>query len=225
MIESFRRALRSRLPALLLAALAGGGCSRGAQVDSTWLEGVPPGQSFGNFLVVGFTSDFNVRCRFERAMAATLRGEGVKATASCAEMSMDDPLTKDSLLPVVARLGADAVLVTELVDRRLGVEQGGTAEARGEAYWKATGYGWAYDYHHPGAFGVPVTFVDLAVEEPAFTLLRTTTVASFVYETREAKRLFAIRTTAKNAETREAVLDEVTMGVVERLKRDGLLRR
>lgn len=219
------RASACRLTLLLVAAFVAGGCTRGAEVDSTWLEGVPRNQAFGNYLVLGFTTDFNVRCRFERAMAATLRADGVKATASCAEMSMNDPLTKESLLPVVRRLGADAVLATELVDRKLSVQQGGTDEARGEVYWKATGYGWAYDYYHPGAFGVPVTYVDQTVEEPAFTLQRTTTIASYVYETVGATRVYAMKTTAHKAETREAVLDVVTMGVAERLKRDGLLRR
>lgn len=225
MSQSFRRAVRLPLPVLLLAALVAGGCSRGAQVESTWLEEVPRGQSFGNWLVVGVTTDFNVRCRYERAMAATLRGTGVKATASCAELSMNDPLVKETLVPVVARLGNDAVLVTELVDRKIAVEQGGTDEARGEAYWKATGYGWAYDYYYPGAFGLPVTYVEFTAEDPAFTLRRTTVIASFVYETREAQRLYAMKVTAKDAESREAVLDVVTMGVAERLQGEGLLRR
>lgn len=224
--------LQCRMPApftrpalVLLALLALGGCTRGAQVESTWLEGVPRNQAFGNFLVLGVTSDFNVRCRFERALAGTLRDAGVKATASCAQMTSKDPITKETLVPIVAKLGADAVLATELVDRKIGALEGGTDEARGEAYWKATGTAWAYDYYYPGAFGVPVTYVEQTVEEPAFTLLRTTTIATFVYETREAKRVYAMKTTANRAETREAVLDMVTLGVAERLARDGLLRK
>lgn len=79
-----------------------GACTRPVAVESTWLEGVPRDQRFSNVLIVGVTPNFNVRCRFERAMAASLRNANVKATASCSVMDMKDPLTKEGVTPVVA---------------------------------------------------------------------------------------------------------------------------
>jgi hypothetical protein len=221
----FRRLTRPFTRAALLVAtglLAA--CTRGVEIESTWLDEVPRNQSFSNVLVVGVTPNFNLRCRFERAMAASLRSASVKATASCAEMSMTDPLTREGITPVVVALGADSVLTTELVDGTAKLVEGGTDEARGEAYAKATGYGYAYGYGHYGSYGLPVTYVEFTAEDPTFTLQRTVLIASYVYETRNASRVYALQTTARDKQSREEVLDVVTFGVAERLRRDGLMR-
>lgn len=200
------------------------GCTRPVTVESTWPEGVPRNQSFKNLLVVGVTTNYNTRCRFERLMAASLRSKTVKATASCAEMREKDPLTKDGLIPVVAATGADAVLVTELLGAKAKVVEGGTAEARGKAYYKPTGYGYAYNYSYYGAYGLPVTYVDFTVEQAEFTLERTVSIATNLFETRNASLVYSLDTTANDCESRDEVLDVITLGIADRLHRDGLVR-
>ena len=200
------------------------GCTRAVQVESTWPEGVPSEQSFKNVLVVGVTTSYNLRCRFERIMAASLRSDTVKATASCSLMSSKDPLTRDGVIPIVAATGADAVLVTELLGGKARMVEGGTSEARGKAYYKPTGYGYAYNYSYYGAFGLPVTYVDFTAEQSAFTLERSVAIATNLYETRDARLVYSMQTTANDMESREEVLDVVTLSVAERLRHDGLVR-
>jgi hypothetical protein len=221
--------MSSRWPLLLLIpfALAIGllaGCTRQVTVESTWPENVPRNQSFSNVLVVGLSTNYSLRCRFERLMAASLRSKSVKATASCAEMTSKDPLTKDGLLPIVASTGADAVLVTELLGGSAKMVEGGSSENRSKAYYKPTGYGYAYNYSYYGSYGLPVTYVDFTAEQSAFALQRTVAIATNLFETRNASLVYAMETTARDCESRDEVLDVITLGVADRLRQDGLVR-
>ena len=217
---------RARLGSSALLAIGWlAGCAmRPVTVDSLWAEGAPQDQSYANLLIVGLTPDRDVRCRFEQSMTAALRYNGVSATSSCAEMRPEEPLTKDGIIPVVAATGADAVLVTELLDRQVDVVEGGDEETRGEAYYKPIGYGYAYRYpSYYGSYGLPVTYVEFTAEQSAFTLQRSVVVASNLYATRDASLVYSMQVTAENQKSREDVLAVVRDGVVERLRRDGLV--
>lgn len=215
-------------PRLLFSAvLAFGllaGCTRPVQVESTWSEVAQRNESFRNVLVVGVTTSYNLRCRFERIMAAALRSDTVEATTSCAQLTSKDPLTRDTIVPLVAATGADAVLVTELLGAKAGLVEGGSEEARGKAYYKPTGYGYAYNYSYYGAFGLPVTYVDFTAESAAFSLERSVAIATNLFRVQDAAMLYSLHTTVNDATSREEVLEGVTIGVSEQLRRDGLLR-
>ncbi len=210
--------------ALLAIGLLAGCTMRPVTVESLWAEGAPRDQSFTNLLIVGLTPDRDVRCRFEQSMTAVLRDNGVTATSSCAAMQPEDPLTKDGIIPVVAATGADAVLVTELLDRQVDLVEGGDDETRGEAYYKPIGYGYAYRYPaYYGSYGLPVTYVGFTAEQSAFTLQRTVVVASNLYATRDASLVYSLQVTAENQKSREDVLAVVRDGIVDQLRRDGLV--
>ena len=213
--------LRTLLLVAVLATLSA--CSRATQVDGAWAEKVPRDQTFGKVLVVGVSPAYNTRCRFERMLMDALNSNGVRALTSCASMTSKDPLSRDAIIEVVKATGADAVLATRLVDGNIGVKEGGTDEARGEAYYKPIGYGYAYDAYY-GAYGMPVTYVDFVAEAPTLTVRRSVVISSNLYETKGAALVYTLDTVAKNAQSREEIIEVVTTAIGEQLRRDGLVR-
>ena len=202
------------------------GCAmRPVKVESQWTEEAFRGHSFHDLLIVGVSPNYNIRCNYERFVAAQLRGPGIKATASCSYLDSTDPLTVAAVIPVVRKIHADAVLVTELIGRENNVVEGGSSETRGAAYYKPVGYG--YGYRHPyyggyGSFGLPVTYVEFNAEQSAFALETSVVVASNLYETGKATRVYSIQVTAKN-QSRDGVLHSLSTAVADRLHRDGLV--
>ena len=148
---------------IIVLATALAACTRPTTVESSWSEGVPRNQTFGKVLVVGVTPNYTTRCRFERMMMDSLNTNGVRSLTSCSRMKSSDPLTRDAVIAAVGESGADAVFATRLVDGKINVKEGGTDEARGEAYVKPVGYG--YDSYY-GGYGMPVTYVNFVAEAP-----------------------------------------------------------
>jgi hypothetical protein len=211
-------------PLLLLAgALALAACSASTKVDGAWAENASRDQSFGKVLLVGVSPAYNTRCRFERMLMNEMNANGVRSITSCASMSSKDPLSRDAIVEVVKATGADAVLATRLVDGNIAVKEGGTDEARGEAYYKPLGYGYAYDAYY-GSYGMPVTYVDFVAEDPQLTVRRNVVISSNLYETKDAALVYTLDTVAKNAQSREEIIELVTTAIGERLRRDGLVR-
>ena len=204
-------------------ALLTGCAMRPVITESMWVEGASRNQSFHELLIVGVSPNYNIRCNYERFVAAQLRGPGVKATASCSYLDSTDPLTVAAVVPVVRKIRADAVLVTELIGRTNDVVEGGRSETRGAAYYKPVGYGYGSPYYGGyGSFGLPVTYVEFNAEQSAFALETSVVVASNLYETDKATRVYSIQVTAKN-QSRDGVLHSLSTAVADRLHRDGLV--
>ncbi len=208
----------------LAAALLLSACTKPVSVESKWSEEAAGNERFDNFLVVGVTLDYNIRCRYERMMAARLRESGVKATSTCDFMDPEDPLTEEGVQPALEKTAADVVLVTELLGKHAEVVEGGTNEARGEAYYKPIGYGYAYRYPYYGGYGlpVPVTYVDFRVEKPVFEIEASVAIASNLFETERGDLIYSVQTTAHKRRTREEVLDVITAGTAKRLRWAGI---
>ncbi|MDJ0929248.1 MAG: hypothetical protein QNJ73_16540 [Gammaproteobacteria bacterium] len=210
-----------------LALLASCAAERPVTVESMWIEGVTRDQQFDNLLIIAVTPNYNPRCNYEILVASFLRTDGVTATASCSHLDSTDPLTVDTVRPIVAELDIDAVLVSELIGRDDEIVEGGSSEQRGEAYYKPIGYGYGYPrpYYYGGyygAFGLPVTYVKFTAEQSAFGLETSVVVASNLFETNDAQRVFSVQVTAEK-QTMDQVLHSVSTGVADRLRRDGLV--
>ncbi len=210
------------LALVLLAAGYLGGCTRPVVVDGAFSEGVARSGGFANLLVVGVSPDVNQRCAFEYSMTANLRSDSVKATASCALMSTKEPITRQAIEQVVATLGADAVLATSLVDYSAVAREGGSADARGGGYYKATDIGYANGYW--GAYGVPVVYAEFQTAPSVFSISGTARISSRLFETRGATLVYSLDTKAKNLQSREMALAGITPAIADQLRRDGLLR-
>jgi hypothetical protein len=210
------------LALVLMAAGYLGGCTRPVVVDGAFSEGVARSGGFANILVVGVSPDVNQRCAFEYSMTANLRSDSVKATASCALMSTKEPITRQAIEQVVATLGADAVLATSLVDYSAVAKEGGSADARGGGYYKATDIGYATGYW--GVYGVPVVYAEFQTAPSVFSISGTARLSSRLFETGGATLVYSLDTKAKNLQSREMALAGITPAIAARLLRDGLVR-
>jgi hypothetical protein len=205
---------------MLAASLAA--CTSSLKLKGEWSESVTDARGFSNVLVVGVSPDRNVRCAFERALAAELRSDTVKATTSCALMAVDAKLSRENIVEVVKSTGVDAVVATSLVAAQGSAREGGSKEERGGGYYKPTAYG--YDYGYYGAYGVPVVYGEFETFPSVLAVSGVVELATNVYETRGAEKVYGMDTRAKNLESRGMALALITPRIAERLREDGVVR-
>ena len=208
------------LTLLGVASLAG--CAQQAQVTSAWQDDAPRNQSFARVLVVGVSPDLNSRCAFEHFMVSRIRSEATAAFASCDVVTKKEPLTRESIDEAIAAKQADAVLATILVSRETDAQTGGSRDTRGGAYYKATGSGYTDGYY--GAYGVPVVYGDFQTSASITTIKTDVRVNSKFYETRGARLIYTLDTSAKNLESRDEGLAAIAAPIADRLRRDKLIR-
>jgi hypothetical protein len=101
---------------LLCAALLTGACASTRLVNQ-WKSPEFSGPPLRKVLVVGVTSQPSVRRVFEDEFAAALRTAGVQAVQSYTVITQDGQAEQAVLEQALAKVGADAVLVTRLVRR------------------------------------------------------------------------------------------------------------
>lgn len=211
------------LGTLLLAAAAGlAGCGSQPKASGAWAEDATRGQAFSRVLVVGVTPNVNQRCPFERMLAGRIRSASTAAFASCDVVTKKDPLTRESIEEAVAAKQADAVLATSLVSREWELEQGGTRDTRGGGMYKATDAGWATGWY--GAYGVPVIYGEFKTAPSALTVQGEIRLTTRVFETKGAKLVYTMDTSAGAIESADQAAHELTMAISERLLKDGLIR-
>jgi hypothetical protein len=215
---------------LLLSSAWLAGCERQVRVESSWQENVPRNQSFTRILVVGISPDPNIRCEFEHFLATQLRSESVAVILSCSKMSINDPLTLESIDKAVADEQADAVLATILVASHIGAKDGGMNETRGDAYYKAVGTGYSTGYHGGyygggfGRYGVPVTYVEFQTAPPITTVSGEVDIASKLFDTSSGTLVYELVTKAHDLQSRDQALATVTAPIAERMRDDGLIK-
>jgi hypothetical protein len=215
---------------LILSSVWLAGCERQVRVESSWQDNVPHNQSFTRILVVGISPDANIRCEFEHFLATQLRSESVAVILSCSKMSINDPLTIESIDKVVAEEQADAVLATILVASHIEAKEGGTNETRGDAYYKATGTGYATGYYGGyygggfGRYGVPVTYVEFQTAPPITTINGAVDITTKLFETSGGTQVYELITTAHDLHSRDQALAMVTAPIAERMRSDGLIK-
>lgn len=71
---------------------------------------------YQKFLVIGLFSKFSVRNKFELELVRQLSELGADAVASTTMMDRGTPLTRQTFLPMVEKIDADAVLITQVAD-------------------------------------------------------------------------------------------------------------
>jgi hypothetical protein len=214
---------RTRLTAALVATLAIlAGCAPALRVRGDFAPDGRPGTTFSHLLVLGVSPDLNQRCAFEQALAASLRSGTVRATMSCEAIDAGRPLTREAVEQAIAKVGADGVLATTLVQSTAKVKEGGSADARGGGYYKATGVG--YDYGYWGAYGVPVVYAEFETAPSVFSISGTVELSTRLFETRNGVLVYSVVTEAKDLPSREMALAEITPAIAGQLQRAALIR-
>ena len=100
--------------ALTLAAVAAG-CAAPTQLTSSWADPAAAGHTYNKIVVVGVTPKTSGRRMYEDAFVHELQSRGVNAVSSYTISG--DKLDKDQAAAKLQEIGADAVLVTRLVDK------------------------------------------------------------------------------------------------------------
>lgn len=215
-----QRAVHAAMLAIMLAlpALTLVGCGASTAVSSAW-EGprttVLPRR---HLLVVGVSPNSRIRRSFEVELARLLGSTATQATPAVKVGAPAAPLDAASVGAMVRGTGADTVLVTRLVSRRVGLE-----ESRGRVGVKT---------QVPANINDSPTLVDLfrleynEYEEPGeITAKSTAVVETSVYDARDGGRLFyRVTTTSEFDEERDDVIAEVAGAIARQLRRDGLVR-
>ncbi len=218
--------LKRVLPIAALALFGGlllAGCgSRQVEVESEWKGDSSEKRAFSRILIVGLTPEYNTRCAFERFMRIEMKETSAVGIPSCDGMKSTEELSREGIERLIRDFNADAVLATSLVSASAEAQEGGTLETQGDAYYKATGYGYWHPYYGP--YGVPVVYGEFKTAPPITTVEGEIEIDSRLYQTSDAKMVYEMTTTARDLESRATGLAEVTAPIVERLKRDGLIR-
>jgi len=211
-----------RAMVLLFSAAAFAGCAQQVRVNGSWQDDVARDQAYTRVLVVGVSPDYNQRCAFETFLALQIRSESTTVITSCRAMSSKDPLTLENIERVIAEHQVDAVLATSLVASKIGAQEGGSSETRGDSYYKAVGIDYWSGYY--GAYGMPVVYGEFQTAPPITTVTGEVEILTKVFETRGATLVYELNTKARDLESRESGLAIITGPIAERLRKDGLVR-
>jgi len=187
-----------------------------AAAKGSWSDNASRDQTFSRVLIVGVSPDLNQRCRFERAMASRIKSEQTEAFVSCDVMPSRTPLTRESIEAAVAEKNADAVFATSLVSKSWEVNEKGTRDTRGDAYYKAT------DAYY-GIYG-GVVAADFRTSAPIMNVKGEAEVTSELYETRGATVVYTVATKVRNISSTGEGLAAVADPIGKRLRKDKLIR-
>jgi len=107
----------ARLTAVAFAAASLVSCAASTQLTSSWADPAAAGRSFKKIVVVGVTPKMTIRRKYEDAFVHELQLRGLTAIPSYNVVAADGKLDKDQAAAKLQEVGADAVLVTRLVDK------------------------------------------------------------------------------------------------------------
>jgi hypothetical protein len=210
---------------LLLAA-----CTPPLKMESGWLPGAQPATPFSKVLVVAVSDDFNRRRTFENSLASELAAGGTVGIPSTRTMLTTDVIDRESVAALVKATGAEAVLVTRLVNEAVGVKQ-----QRGREVLKMDTPGApssaATNVEDPYFYNVYTYDYSVSEEPPSLQIERDLTVTTDLFEVGEGRRIYTIRSNVRitNAESLDqntdvAVIDKVATGLARTLRRDRAVR-
>ena len=202
-----------------IAACAG----ESAKVTSSFEGPARPTEPYHKIIVVAVSPDVNVRCPFERFLAARLEGEVTEAVASCEVTDKKQPLSRELIEKAVAEQGANAVLTTHLVSQDWSSNAGGGGrDTRGSHGYKATDAGWSSGYY--GAYGVPIVYGDFQHNAASLVITGTVHLTSKLYDARNGSVVYSMETTAKGVESHDAGVSLLTTSIGEKMAKDGLAK-
>ena len=107
----------TRLAAVAIVAATLTSCAASTQLTSSWADPAAAGHVFKKIVVVGVTDKATIRREYEDAWTQELAARGIDAMPSYKFGGADAKLDKDAAMAKLQENGAEAVLVTRLVDK------------------------------------------------------------------------------------------------------------
>lgn len=202
----------------LAALLSLGACASGPTVTTVQELSESAGAPYDNILVVSLFKSFDVRRYLEKEIVTELSARGVHAVASTSMMDTRTPVTRQTFVGMVEKLGSDAVLVTQLV----------TLETRG----KLT------DMNPQATINVrPTYFYNVwsieqteYVEPQAMELTHTLALSTELHSVRDRAPVWAIESRSRIVQDFDHTQDysvfvDEAKAITRRMSEDGLVAR
>ncbi len=186
---------------ILLTVASCGGHTR---LTETWRDPDYTSGPVSNILVIGVTDNERVRRVFERKFVKALEAAGAEAHSSYAVLHISGKLKKEDVLAAVKKTGADAVLITSLVN----VDQT-------EVFYRPPPVGY-YD-----AYGL---LYGISSREQAMVGFDVNVVMNTsLYDAHTEKLIWSTLAETRKARSKKELLEQLIAAVVKKLRREKLL--
>lgn len=202
--------------AVIATALAA--CAAVPHMTRLQVESEPASTPYKNILVVGLFRSFDSRKYYEQETVKALEAGGTRATAMTSLVDLRDPLNRETILPVVENVGADAVLVTQLTDLQT------TGKAKDRNPQSTRNIRQTYYYN---VFSYELTEY---VEPPAMQYQFELALRADLFSVESQKAVWAVASTTKDKSEVDGdrdyskYVDQAT-AIVRALEQDGLVAR
>lgn len=200
------------------AAIALAACSSGSQVTRVQPVSTSADTPYQNILVIALLAKFGARKQLEKAVVQQLADLGTHAVASTSMMDTRTPVTRQTFLAMVDKLGSDAVLVSQLADLK---QEASMKDANPQATYNVSP---TYYYN---VWNVELTEY---VEPPFIEVESSFVLATQVFSVRDKEAVWAIESKSKFVQEITQprpylVFIEEAETITKYLARDGLIAR
>ena len=179
-------------------------CGGRTRLTETWKDPKFKSGPVSKILVIGVTENERVRRVFEKKFVKALRAAGAEAYSSYTVLHIAGELKKEDVLAAVKKVGADAVLITSLVN----VDQT-------EVFYRPPPVGY-YD-----AYGL---LYGISSRENAMVGFDVNVVMNTsLYDARTEKLIWSTLAETKKARSKKELLEQLISAVVKKLRREKLL--
>lgn len=205
--------MKTVLATLAVASICISACSTPDRVVRVYEDTAYVGGPFSKVLVVGAHENADIRRRFEDSVVWHLNRAGTDAVMSIEAMGSAQELNRDTLIAAANSTGADAVLITRVldVDARAQVTEGRTnvvAERRNDIPMADF---FRYNY--------------VSYQDPmTITTVRTVALATDLYGLRDERRIWSVESTSFDKASLDAIVDGASRALARALRNDGLIR-
>lgn len=198
---------------LLAGSLLLAGCAASDRVVKTYESPDFDGGPFNRILIVAAHEETGTRRLFENSLRAVLNENGAIAVTSLSVMDAEEPIEREPVIAAVRETGADAVLVTRLLDvaSSTSVEGGRTATDAQRRNDIPLADFFRYDYVE---YQDPMTI----------TTVRTVVLSTDLYNVADETKVWSAESTSFDKETVYGVIGSATRGLTDQLRRDQLIR-
>jgi len=183
-VTSQKRLKQSLLLVLLITALAA--CASGPQVTRLQTEAGSASPTYESILVVAVFKSFDARRYLEEEVVKALEASGTRAVAMTSLADSRTPLNRNTIIPLIEQVEADAVLVTQLT------------ELQADAKLKNRNPRTSYNVRPTGYYNVFSVEVTEYVEPPAVQYELGISLRTDLFSADSKESVWAIASTSKD---------------------------